>query len=95
MNFKSIALLLVLLASACSIDEFKNKKEKLDCIDTCKDPISACLNEINLSCHKAYISCHEKDNFITCIESSNSLMMQQIAKCMKTKCVREENQPSQ
>lgn len=81
-----VAALLILAVGVLGIDEFRNNRELLNCIQTCEPPITACLKSIESACAKAYMSCHGSKNFLVCVESANSLMMQDIAKCMRKDC---------
>lgn len=82
-NLKKGLLVIALVALSVAIDEFKDPRELALCIGVCKEPISACLKDHESACAKAYVQCHSHKKFLTCIESANGLMMQEISKCMR------------
>lgn len=85
MNTLKFLVLCLLVAFSVSMREFRSKRERQSCELACSGRLSGCLTP-NSACEKAYKYCDSQPNFVSCLQSANSLLIQEVVKCFESTC---------
>jgi hypothetical protein len=79
-------MVMVTLAICVVGQEFAGRDERQVCMRLCNEHVSNCLEPAGSACQKVYEECQKERYFVGCLQSANSLQIQQMLDCFNEKC---------
>ena len=88
MKWTAVVFVLAVVAGMVQGQEFKTIGEREECFAACQTSVGKCL-EPDQACQGVFETCMEEDNFVGCLQSANSLMIQDVLACFDSSCFRQ------